>query len=593
MSPPSSVHDPQSRPRKLRLLIVANGPRDAAHAEAIAVRLSKDPNISTRALVDDMTHRLASESVVLQNRSVKKGPATTAEEADNGQREAHVLVEWADLLVLAPLDADNMAKMMCGIADTLLLEVLRSWDTSKRILLVPGMTKHMWENPVTKRQLSKLHRKWSWVRVMPPILWHYEDPERPSPPNRERQAHGTPTLALKRKVVWDAFGEVVSIIKNQADLLLLGHDVEVAVQKIDAPRSNGGPTAVLPPEILSIVFEYANDWELAAHIGIFTRLEMPTNQGWRSEPKDPNDPLQVYNHELEWTILTGSPQKICRKLSLAPSSFHDLSALAVHLILKLNLCEVLSYIETNCPQVFKCFDGKTIPTKASAYYGRTDILDWWARSPSFLEKYYDNEALNGASAKGFIHVLQWWRRSNLPLKFNERAMEQASSKGHLHVLEWWKEAAHQDPKVVLKPGRSLLGAVQYGHTAVIRWWEDSGITVGFHEQVCKMASRWGQVKVLELWRALRGDDKLQFDAQILSEPTIHAHIDVLDWWCRYAHGELPGMKGKGKRVEYKIMDIEEALDDSVGDQKKVRRWWAEQGLNLRVGTSEWMAPKSL
>jgi hypothetical protein len=129
---------------------------------------------------------------------------------------------------------------------------------------------------------------------------------------------------------------------------------------------------------------------------------------------------------------------------------------------------------------------------------------------------------------------------------------------------------------------------------VIRWWEESGITTGHHEHVCKMASRWGQVQVLDLWRELRGDDKLQFDSSVLVEPTIHGHIPVLDWWKKYAHGELPGMDARtGKRVEYKTMDVEEALDDSLGDQAKVRRWWAENGLNLGLRTSEWMKSKCL
>jgi hypothetical protein len=587
MSSVSSLGELQ-RPRSLRLLIAANGPKDVAFAQNIAVRLSKVQEITIRAIVDEMTTRLAQEILVYSNRSVKKGgmDQVTTKDVEINQQRSFELVEWADLLVLAPIDADNLAKMMSGMADTLLLEVLRGWDTSKRILLVPGMTTHMWENPVTKKQMSKLHRKWSWIRVMPPILWNYE-------PVVSTDSNGREQQTLKRIVKWDAFTEVVNIIKNQTDLLLLGHDIEVAAQQFDAPGSSDKPPPVLPPELLTIILEYTNDWELATHLGIFTHMEMPTNQGWRLQPKDPSDPLQVYNHELEWTILTSNTKMVCKKLSQAPPSFHDLSALSVHLIFKFCLLGVLSYIEAKCPHLFKCFDGKTIPTKASAYYGRTEILDWWARSPSFLEKYYDAEVLNGASMKGFIHVLEWWRRSGLPLKYTERALEQASSKGHLHVLEWWRELALQNPIVALKPGRSLLGAAQYGNTAIIRWWEDSGITVGHQEHVCKMASRWGQLNVLELWRELRGDDKISYDSQILSEPTIHAHVAVLDWWCKYAHGELPGMKGKGKRVEYKIMDIEEALDDSLGDQAVVRRWWAEHGLNLGVGTSEWMAVKCL
>jgi len=567
------------RPRSLHLLVAANGPRDVAFAEAITVRLSKDAQITTRAIVDEMTHRLAQEIIVLQNRSLRKGApdAASPRDMETCQQQASELVEWADLLVLAPIDADSLAKMMCGISDTLLLEVLRSWDASKRILMIPGMSVQMWENPVTKRQMSKLHRKWGWIRVMPPILWHHDKSPHP-----------------KRIVEWDGFNELLGIIKNQADFLKLGHDMEISAQPTTPPALRTKAQSTLPPEIWSIIFEFTNDWELATCLGIFTTLEMPTAQGWRREPKDPNDPLQVFMHDLEWTLLTSNTQAVCDKLALAPPTFRDLSALAVHLIFKFSLTGVLTYIEANLPHIFKCFDGKTIPTKASAYYGRTAILDWWARSPSFLEKQYGVEALNHASGHGFVPVLEWWRRSGLPLKYDEQAFEMASAKGHVHVLEWWREAGMQDPGIVLKPGRSLLAAAQWGQVAVVRWWEESGVPVGHQDAVCKMASRWGQVKVLDLWRQLRGDDKLQFDNQILIEATYHAHIPVLEWWRKYAHGELPGMGGrKGSRVEYKTMDVEEALEDSLGDQTKVRRWWAQNGLNLGLGTSEWMKIRSL
>ncbi|KAL2127377.1 hypothetical protein VTI74DRAFT_10826 [Chaetomium olivicolor] len=569
--PASSSLSESQRPRSLHLLVAGNGARDVSFAEAIAVRLSKESQITTRAIVDEMTHRLAQEIIVLQNRSLRKGTAgSSPRDVESCQQQASELVEWADLLVLAPLDADSLAKMMCGISDTLLLEVLRSWDASKRIILIPGMSTQMWENPVTKRQMSKLHRKWGWIRVMPPILWHYDN--------------------SKRIVEWGGFNELLGIIKNQADFLKLGHDIEISAQPGTPPAIHTKARSTLPPEIWSMILQFTNDWELATCLGIYTTLEMPGT--WRREPKDPKDPLQVFMHDLEWTLLTANTQAVCDKLAQAPPSFHDLSALALHLILKFNLTGVLSYIESTFPHIFKSFDGKIIPTMASDYC-RTEILDWWARSPSFLEKQYDAKALNDASDRGFVPVLEWWRRSGLPLKYDETAFEGASANGHVHVLEWWREASMQDPAIVLKPGRSLLGAAQRGQLAVMRWWEESGIPVGHQDAVCKMASRWGEVKVLDLWRQLKGDDKLQFDNQILIEATIHAHTPVLEWWKKYAHGELPGMGGRKYKVEYKTMDVEEALEDSFGDQTKVRRWWAENGLNLGLGTSEWMKVRTL
>ena len=574
-----SINENQ-RPRKLKLLVAANGPKDVAWAQTLAVRLSKESQIVVRAIVDDMTHRLAQEIVCYQNRSFNTKGDGCSREMDDLHYRAFELVEWADLLVLAPIDTDNLAKMMGGIADTLLLEVLRSWDASKRILMVPGMSTHMWENPVTRKQMGKLHRKWQWIRVLQPILWSYDGPEH----------HGVP----KRVAKWGALNELVTIIKNQADLLSLGHDVDAATQGLVAKNSKQS-SATLPAELWSIIFEHTGDWELAQACGIYTNLPVPTHLGWRLEPRDTTDPLSVYQHELEWTILSASSDAICKKLSEAPDSFHELSALAIKLIFKFTLTDVLSYIEANCPHMFKCFDGKTIPTKASAYYGRIEILDWWARSPSFLQKQYDNEAVDVASQNGYVHVLEWWRRSGLPLKYTAAALEQASARGYIHVLEWWREAYLQNPAdISLKPGKSLLAAAQYGQLDAIRWWDGSGITFGHEEQVCKVASRYGRVAVLELWRELKGDDKLSFDCSILTEPTLYSHIGVLDWWLRYAHADLPGMDGRrAKKVEYRMMDIEESLEDALGDQTEVRRWWAENGLNLGIGTTAWMKAREL
>lgn len=579
-----SLSDMQ-RTRKLKLLVAACGPRDSAWAQTIAVRLSKDPQVVVHTIVDDITHRLAQEFICYQNRSFfgADGSPGSSIDTERLHRKAYELVEWADLLVLAPITADNLAKMIHGIADTFLLEVLRSWDTSKRILLVPGMSVHEWENPVTKKQISKLYRKYTWVRVLPPIQWHYEVPEVPS--------KGLP----KKVVTWAGLNELLSVIKNQADLLSLGHDVDAATQSLVANRGNKA-TAKLPPELWTIIFEQANDWELAQACGVYTQLPMPTQFGWREAPRNPNDPVSVFQWELEWTLVTANTESICKKLSEAPESFRELSALATKLIFKFTLMDVLRYIEKNCPHMFKCFDGKTIPTKASAYYPRLEILDWWLTSPSFLEKQYDSEAIDVASKHGYVHVLQWWRRSGLALKYTNAALEQASAKGHIDVLEWWRDAYHssQSPVEELKPGKSILAAAQYGQLSAIRWWVDSGLRFAHEEQVCKQASRYGQVGVLELWRELKGDDKITFDVAILTEPTLYSHLGVLDWWVGYAHGELPGMEGRrAKKVEYRMMDIEEALEDASGDQTGIRRWWAEHGLNLGIGTTAWMSPREL
>jgi phosphopantothenoylcysteine decarboxylase len=66
------------------------------------------------------------------------------------------LRRWADVLMLAPLDANTLAKLACGLADNCLTCVYRAWDRSRPIVLAPAMNTLMWENPITSRHLRIL-----------------------------------------------------------------------------------------------------------------------------------------------------------------------------------------------------------------------------------------------------------------------------------------------------------------------------------------------------------------------------------------------------------------------------------------------------
>ena len=564
------------RMRKLHLLIASNGPKDVAHAEALAVRFSRDANIEVRAIVDEVPHRLSQEISVHQNRPLtpKTHEKPETDSLEFYRRQAFELVEWADLLVLAPINADNIAKMLAGIADTFLLEVLRGWNTSRRIIFVPGMSTHMWEHPITKQHLSKISRKWNWIRIWEqPILWKYSD------------------TYPKRIAKWDGFQPLIGVIKNSADVLLMGQDVDPnhPNEAIDPVHDDAYG---LPTELWLLILEHTADWELAQALGFGNcHLEQPGE--WKNNPEKPTDPVAVFNHELEWALLSCNLKIIFSKLSQAPGTFTDLSPRAVKLIIKMDLVPVLSWLETHKHAVlWNTFSGKTLPTKASVSWARQNILEWWKKSPTFLAKQYDNEAVDGASRNGHLQVLEWWRRSGLELKYTDAALEQATMKGQLSVLEWWRDSAMQDDRIMLKTGRSLILAAQYGNCKALQWWDASGIPLANGDRVCKIASAHGQVAVLELWRKLKGDN-LPYDHSVLNAPTKMGSIEVLEWWRKYARGQLPGIEGRTHKVEYKTCDIEEALEDSVGDQKEVRRWWAENGLNLGLLTNEWMKTKCL
>lgn len=83
--------------------------------------------------------------------------------ADAGQRYRrddrvlHIeLRRWADLLVVAPLDANTLAKLAAGLADNCLTCVWRAWDVARPVVLAPAMNTLMWEHPLTARHLRQL-----------------------------------------------------------------------------------------------------------------------------------------------------------------------------------------------------------------------------------------------------------------------------------------------------------------------------------------------------------------------------------------------------------------------------------------------------
>ncbi len=76
------------------------------------------------------------------------------------ERDAPVLHiafrNWADLLIVAPLDANTLAKFALGLSDNFLTCVFRAWDFARPVVLAPAMNTLMWRSPVTLRHLGQL-----------------------------------------------------------------------------------------------------------------------------------------------------------------------------------------------------------------------------------------------------------------------------------------------------------------------------------------------------------------------------------------------------------------------------------------------------
>jgi phosphopantothenoylcysteine decarboxylase len=92
---------------------------------------------------------------------------------EKGDPVLHIdLVRWADVLIIAPLSANTLAKLAHGLADNLLTCVARAWPIDaiarKPIVVAPAMNTRMWEHPFTAKQLATIQHELGF-RVVPPI----------------------------------------------------------------------------------------------------------------------------------------------------------------------------------------------------------------------------------------------------------------------------------------------------------------------------------------------------------------------------------------------------------------------------------------
>ena len=64
------------------------------------------------------------------------------------------LAEWADVIVVAPLTANTLGKISCGLADNLLTSTILASRGS--VVLCPAMNVNMWSNCIVQENVKRL-----------------------------------------------------------------------------------------------------------------------------------------------------------------------------------------------------------------------------------------------------------------------------------------------------------------------------------------------------------------------------------------------------------------------------------------------------
>jgi len=74
-----------------------------------------------------------------------------------GDPVVHIeLRKWAQILLMAPLDANTLAKLAGGLCDNLLTCIVRAWDPERPVIFCPAMNTFMYQHSFTAKHIAIL-----------------------------------------------------------------------------------------------------------------------------------------------------------------------------------------------------------------------------------------------------------------------------------------------------------------------------------------------------------------------------------------------------------------------------------------------------
>ena len=135
----------------------------AAYKIPILVRLLRKAGAEVRIVMTDSAKDFVTP---LTLSTVSNNPVSNiAFDKNTGEWDSHVeLGLWADLLIMAPLSANTMAKMANGVADNHLLTTYLSARSD--VMFAPAMDLDMYQHPSTKSNISTL-KQWGHIIIEP------------------------------------------------------------------------------------------------------------------------------------------------------------------------------------------------------------------------------------------------------------------------------------------------------------------------------------------------------------------------------------------------------------------------------------------
>ncbi|KAI8372195.1 flavoprotein [Blakeslea trispora] len=137
------------------ILIGATGSIAAIKIPLLVSLFQKHPNVNVRVVLTESAYFFVKDEKI--NCEVFREQDEWSKWNKISDPIMHIeLRNWADVMVIAPLDANTLGKVANGLCDNLLTCVLRAWDINKPVVACPAMNTSMWHHPLTARHLDVL-----------------------------------------------------------------------------------------------------------------------------------------------------------------------------------------------------------------------------------------------------------------------------------------------------------------------------------------------------------------------------------------------------------------------------------------------------
>ncbi|HDN86171.1 MAG TPA: hypothetical protein ENG49_02990 [Candidatus Omnitrophica bacterium] len=119
------------------------------------IRLLRKNNFSVRVVMTPNAVKFVSPLVFS---TLSENPVYLEMFEEKSDTKHISLAEWAHLVVVAPLSANTLSKIVCGICDNLLTTVICALPSRVKVILAPAMNENMWKNPTIQKNIEQLRK---------------------------------------------------------------------------------------------------------------------------------------------------------------------------------------------------------------------------------------------------------------------------------------------------------------------------------------------------------------------------------------------------------------------------------------------------